>query len=212
MAQIFHRSANSIARFSLLFAVLAVTLGLAGVLDVRRALLITPGKTLTAINPSNSAINITPGTMASIAGIATAEWKPLRRRGNSPYQDLHELPFGAVQNSAYLEPVRESYRTDKSIVWVKVHRLPDFVYFNHSIHVNKGIGCSSCHGQVEPDAADVSGQRIDHAVVPGLPSQSGKEFAAARSDHQYGLAAAGQSGGNWQKNGGRRTTFAARTT
>ena len=44
--------------------------------------------------------------------------------------------------------MRESYRTDKSIEWVKVHRLPDFVYFNHSIHVNKGVGCSTCHGQV----------------------------------------------------------------
>ena len=48
----------------------------------------------------------------------------------------------------YLEPVRESYRSDKSIEWVKVHRLADFAYFNHSIHVNKGVGCSTCHGQV----------------------------------------------------------------
>jgi len=47
-----------------------------------------------------------------------------------------------------LEPIRESYRTDQSIPWVKVHRLADFVYFNHSIHINKGVGCSSCHGQV----------------------------------------------------------------
>jgi len=46
------------------------------------------------------------------------------------------------------EPIRESYRSDKSIQWVKVHRLADFVYFNHSIHVNKGVGCSSCHGQI----------------------------------------------------------------
>jgi len=51
-------------------------------------------------------------------------------------------------NAAYLEPIRESYRSDKSIQWVKVHRLADFVYFNHSIHVNKGVGCSSCHGQI----------------------------------------------------------------
>ena len=51
-------------------------------------------------------------------------------------------------NASYLEPVRESYRTDKSIEWVKIHRLADFAYFNHSIHVNKGVGCSTCHGQV----------------------------------------------------------------
>jgi hypothetical protein len=50
--------------------------------------------------------------------------------------------------SAYLEPIRESYRSDKSIPWVKVHRLADFAYFNHSIHINKGVGCSTCHGQV----------------------------------------------------------------
>ncbi len=42
-----------------------------------------------------------------------------------------------------LEPIRESYRSDKSIQWVKVHRLADFVYFNHSIHISKGVGCSS---------------------------------------------------------------------
>src|SRR2546425_2259823 len=59
--------------------------------------------------------------------------------------NCHSLLFA---DSQYLEPVRESYRTGKSISWVKVHRLPDFVYFNHSIHVNKGIGCSSCHGPV----------------------------------------------------------------
>jgi hypothetical protein len=51
-------------------------------------------------------------------------------------------------DSAYLEPIRESYRTNDSIQWVKVHRLPDFVYFNHSIHVNKGVGCSTCHGSI----------------------------------------------------------------
>ena len=52
-------------------------------------------------------------------------------------------------DSAVLEPVRASWRTDTSIEWVKVHDLPDFVYFNHSIHVHKGIGCASCHGRVD---------------------------------------------------------------
>jgi hypothetical protein len=47
-----------------------------------------------------------------------------------------------------LAPVRESYRSGKSLVWVRVHDLPDFVYFDHSIHISKGVGCQSCHGQV----------------------------------------------------------------
>ena len=53
------------------------------------------------------------------------------------------------KDSPTLEPVRSSFATDRSIEWVKVHDLPDFVYFNHSIHVAKGIGCASCHGRVD---------------------------------------------------------------
>jgi len=51
--------------------------------------------------------------------------------------------------SPTLEPVRASFREDKSISWTRVHDLPDFVYFNHSIHVAKGVGCESCHGRVD---------------------------------------------------------------
>jgi hypothetical protein len=50
--------------------------------------------------------------------------------------------------SPKIAPVIESYATGKPIEWNKVHRVPDFVYFNHAIHVNKGVGCSTCHGQV----------------------------------------------------------------
>ena len=52
-------------------------------------------------------------------------------------------------NSPTLEPVRASYRTNESIQWTKVHDLPDFVYFNHSIHIKKGVGCETCHGRVD---------------------------------------------------------------
>jgi hypothetical protein len=51
-------------------------------------------------------------------------------------------------NSEMLEPVRASYQTDRSVEWARVNALPDFVYFNHSIHLKKGIGCTTCHGQV----------------------------------------------------------------
>jgi hypothetical protein len=51
--------------------------------------------------------------------------------------------------SPYLEPVRASFRDDKPLQWVRVHDLPDFVYFNHSIHVKKGVGCETCHGRVD---------------------------------------------------------------
>ncbi len=64
----------------------------------------------------------------------------------------HELrtPLTLLRaNAEMLEPVRASFRTNQPIEWVKVHNLPDFVYFNHSIHVAKGVGCETCHGRVD---------------------------------------------------------------
>src|SRR5438270_6496915 len=52
-------------------------------------------------------------------------------------------------NAALLEPVRASYRSGESLQWIRVNTLPDFVFFNHSIHVTKGVGCNTCHGPVD---------------------------------------------------------------
>ncbi len=52
-------------------------------------------------------------------------------------------------DSPMLAPVRDSFRTGKSLEWTRVYNLPGFVYFDHSIHVNKGVGCESCHGRVD---------------------------------------------------------------
>jgi hypothetical protein len=51
--------------------------------------------------------------------------------------------------SPILAPVRESFRTGKSLEWTRVNNLPGFVYFDHSIHVHKGVGCATCHGGVD---------------------------------------------------------------
>lgn len=48
-----------------------------------------------------------------------------------------------------LKPVHDSWRDQTPMEWVRVNDLPDFVYFNHSIHINKGIGCTECHGRVD---------------------------------------------------------------
>ena len=52
-------------------------------------------------------------------------------------------------NAPILEPVRASFRENKPLQWTRVHDLPDFVYFNHSIHVKQGVGCATCHGPVD---------------------------------------------------------------
>jgi hypothetical protein len=52
-------------------------------------------------------------------------------------------------DSPILEPVRASWRSGRSLVWLRVHNLPDFVYFDHGVHVLKGIACETCHGRVD---------------------------------------------------------------
>jgi hypothetical protein len=60
--------------------------------------------------------------------------------------NCHEKIFN---DSPKLEPVRASYTTGEALKWVKVHDLADYAYFDHSAHVNRGIGCVSCHGRID---------------------------------------------------------------
>lgn len=78
----------------------------------------------------------TTAETSSFAGIP-----PTRTCMNCHSQIWNESPM--------LAAVRESWRTGESLKWNRVHDLPQFVYFNHSVHVNKGIGCASCHGRVD---------------------------------------------------------------
>lgn len=66
-----------------------------------------------------------------------------------PTQTCMNCHTNIKSDSPLLAPVRESYQTGKSIPWKKIHDLPDYAYFNHSIHVNKGVGCVTCHGRVD---------------------------------------------------------------
>jgi hypothetical protein len=53
------------------------------------------------------------------------------------------------KDAPVLQPVRDSMQNNQPLQWTRVHNLPDYVFFDHSIHVNKGIGCASCHGRVD---------------------------------------------------------------
>jgi len=53
------------------------------------------------------------------------------------------------QNAPILEPVRASLRDDTPLTWIRVNDLPDFVYFNHQIHIRQGVGCATCHGPID---------------------------------------------------------------
>jgi hypothetical protein len=147
MPQLFHRSANSTARISLLAVVVLATLGLTVVFGGVRSPNFT-NQYLTRDQPIQFSHKHHAGDdgidcrycHTGVETSATAGIPPTKTCMN-----CHSVLFS---NAGYLAPVRASYSTDTSIQWVKVHRLADYVYFNHSIHVNKGVGCSTCHGQV----------------------------------------------------------------
>jgi hypothetical protein len=66
-----------------------------------------------------------------------------------PTQTCMNCHTAIKPDSPRLLVVRESYATGKPIEWIKVHDLPDYAYFNHSAHVNKGVGCVECHDRVD---------------------------------------------------------------
>ena len=80
-----------------------------------------------------------------------------------------------------LAPLRESWATGKPIEWVQVHKTPDYVYFNHSAHVNRGVSLRELPRPGGQDAGRLSRRVALDGVVPGLPSQSGERAASARS-------------------------------
>ena len=66
-----------------------------------------------------------------------------------PTQTCMNCHSNVRANSEKLIPVRSSYATGMPIEWIRVHDLPDYVYFNHSAHVTRGVSCVSCHGRVD---------------------------------------------------------------
>jgi Zn ribbon nucleic-acid-binding protein len=148
MSQIFHRSANTFSRVSIFGAVFFIA-GLLGLFaEVNRSPWVTDARVAreqpiqfsherhVAGNGIDCRYCHTSVETSSFAGIP-----PTKTCMNCHSQIFSTAPF--------LEPVRQSFRTDQSLAWTRVHDLPDFVYFNHSIHVHKGIGCTTCHGQVD---------------------------------------------------------------
>jgi len=148
MAQIFHRSTNTISRVSVFGGI--------GII----AVLVT---TLAAINRSSY-----------VTEVGVARSQPVQFSHKHHVNDdgidcrychtsVEESSFAGIPStkicmnchtqiwaeSPILEPVRESFRTGRSLEWTRVNNLPGFVYFDHSIHVHKGVGCTTCHGRVD---------------------------------------------------------------
>ena len=101
----------------------------------------------------------------------------------SRHPDLHELPPRVQKNNPKLQPVRDSWATGKPIAWVKIHNVPDYAFFNHSAHVNRGVSCVSCHGKVNEMNVVFQDESQSMALVPQLPSQPAGIRPAHRRRH-----------------------------
>jgi hypothetical protein len=147
MAQLFHRSANNIAKASIVGAVLlALVAGFVAV-NVARSSYVT-GIFVERPQPVQFSHRHHTGDDGIDCRYCHTTVETTASAGMPPTQTCMNCHSQIWNDSPYLEPVRASFRENKPIQWERVHDLPEYAYFNHSIHVAKGIGCSSCHGDV----------------------------------------------------------------
>ena len=148
MARLFHRSTNTLARVSIFgFVFLLVALAVVTVSIGRSSYITNVGVAQGQPVPFShehhvSGLGIdcrychTSVEKSAFAGIPATEI----------CMNCHSQIWS---DSPMLEPVRASFRTGTPLRWTRVNNLPEFAYFDHSIHVHQGVGCSTCHGQVD---------------------------------------------------------------
>jgi hypothetical protein len=148
MAQIFHRSTNYLAKASLFGALILVGFILYLLLEVNRSDYVTG-----AFNAKEQPVQFSHKHHVGDAGVDCRYCHTSVEKSSSagipPSKTCMNCHSQLWSDSPYLEPVRASFKNNKPLRWTRVHDLPDFVYFNHSIHVNKGVGCETCHGRVD---------------------------------------------------------------
>ena len=148
MSQIFHRSANTIAKVSIFGAIFFIA-ALLGLFDkVNRSPWMTQARVARAQPLQFSHERHVAGNGIDCRYCHTSV-ETSSFAGIPPTKTCMNCHSQIFSTSAFLEPIRESLRSGRSIAWTRVHDLPDFVYFDHSIHVHKGVGCTTCHGQVD---------------------------------------------------------------
>jgi hypothetical protein len=147
MAQIFHRSTNLISRVSIYGAVVIIAaLGYAAYTIAMSSWYTDQNDTREQPVPFSHRHHA--GELGIDCRYCHTTVEKSSFAGVPPTQTCMTCHSQIWTNAAMLEPVRASYRDDTSLAWTRVNALPDFVYFDHSIHVAKGIGCTTCHGQI----------------------------------------------------------------
>jgi hypothetical protein len=148
MAQIFDRSSNALTRASLLLSGLLIVVIALTLNELQRSPWVTRQGQRAAQPVPFSHKHHVQGLGLQCQYCHTSVEKSAYA-GIPPTKTCINCHSQIWTNANLLEPVRESWATGESIKWTRVHDLPDYVFFNHSVHVNKGLGCSSCHGRVD---------------------------------------------------------------
>lgn len=147
MAQIFPPAANTIARVSLAAAILLPALALMAGSTITRA----PYNTKVDV-PLDQPVPFSHQHHVAELGLdctfCHTSVETSSKAGLPPTQTCMSCHSQIWTNSPLLDPVRQSWTTGEPIRWNLVNSVPDFVYFDHSIHIAKGIGCTECHGPV----------------------------------------------------------------
>jgi hypothetical protein len=148
MPQIFHRSANTLSKLSL--AGLLIVVGSL----IFTAILVARSNYVTRAHEFiEQPVQFSHRHHVKDDGIdcrychTSVETSPFA--GIPPTKTCMNCHSQIWSQAPILEPIRASFREDRPVRWVRVHDLPDFVYFNHSIHVKKGMGCETCHGRID---------------------------------------------------------------
>ena len=148
MSQIFSRSANAISRFSLWGGIGTAGFLLWVVLLLMRSDFVT-GANANVTQPIQFSHAHHVGGLGIDCRYCHTSVETSAFANIPPTKTCMNCHSQIWLNSSYLEPVRESFRTGNSLQWIRVHDLPDFVYFNHSVHIKKGVGCETCHGRID---------------------------------------------------------------
>jgi len=148
MAQIFHRSTDTLSKLSIFGAAFLAAGTLWLVLAINRSPYVTR-----ALEAREQPVPFSHAHHVGGIGIECRYCHTGVDRGafagippTRTCMNCHSQIWG---QSPALEPVRASLRTGESLAWNRVHDLPGFAYFNHSAHVNRGVGCTTCHGRID---------------------------------------------------------------
>jgi hypothetical protein len=147
MPQIFHRSFNTISKVTMFGAVfILAALGWVAWVMARSSYVTNAGVTRDQPVPFSHKHHVNDLGIDCRYCHTGVEDSPFA--GLPPTKTCMNCHSQIWVGSPMLEPVRASYRDNQPLQWDRVNRLAEFVYFDHSIHVAKGVGCATCHGPV----------------------------------------------------------------